>query len=152
MALRDPYRNFKFEVEIDGFTRAGFQKIGGLKHSVEVIEYREGGTNETTLKMPGQSSFDAVTFERGKSDDTDFLTWIQSIFSLDNADGAQGTEDYRKDVTIYLKDKAGSQVVKWTLYNCWPSEMSSSDLDATGNDVVIETLVLQNEGIKEEKV
>jgi len=148
---RDPYRNFRFEVEVDGFTHAGFQKVSGMKHSVNVIEYREGGENEVMRKMPGQSSFEPVTLERGVSDNSDFLDWINTIFNIDNAAGAQGdVEGWRKDVTVYLKNKAGDRVKKYTLLECWPSEKTTADMDASGNDVMIETLVLQNEGVKEE--
>ncbi len=149
---RDPYRNFRFEVEIDGFTHAGFSKVSGLKHSIQVIDYREGGENEIMFKLPGQSTFDPITLERGMSTNEDFVTWIEQIFNLDNAAGAQGqVEGWRKDVVIHLKDKSGSRVKKWTVYNCWPSEKTVGDLDASGNDVLIETLVLQNEGINEDQ-
>jgi phage tail-like protein len=151
MALRDPYRNFKFEVEITGFTRAGFNKVSGLKHDIEVIDYREGGENETSLKLPGQSKFDDVTLERGLSEDTDFVSWIEEVFNLDNAAGAQGSnEDFRRTVVIHLKDKSGTRIRKWTLTNAWPRTKEIGDLDAKGNDVLIDKITLANEGIKEE--
>jgi phage tail-like protein len=151
----DPWRNFKFEVEINGFVRAGFQKASGLKQTTEVIEYREGGENETPRKLPGQTSFDPIVLERGKSADDagDFLSWAKEIFNLDAKDGAQGdSNDFRRQIVIYLKDKGGNRVVKWTCLRCWPSEYSSGDLDAQANDVDVETLTLQNEGIKEERL
>lgn len=149
--MSDPYRNFKYEVEVAGFIRAGFSKISGLKHSVEVIEYREGADNESMRKLPGQSTFDNVTLERGMSNDSDFITWIQMIFNLDNVRGMQHNrvgENFRRMVVIYLKDKSGNRVKKWTLYKCWPAVRTDPDLDASGNDVAIETLELANEGQK----
>lgn len=148
--MADPYRNFKFEVEIDGFVRAGFSKVTGLKHTVEKIEYREGGENETMRKLPGQSSFDDIVLERGSSNDSDFIDWIEQVFTLDKAEGIQGNEEFRKTPVIYLKDKAGNRVKKWTIYRAWPSEKASPDLDASANDVAIESLTLANEGVKEE--
>jgi len=154
--MADPYRNFKFEVEIDGFARAGFSKVSGLKHTIEVTEYREGGENETPRKLPGQSKFDDITLERGMSTDSDFVDWIQQVFNLDNAVGAQGNavgnEGFRRNVIVHLKDKAGDRVVKWTIFNAWPMEEGTADMDATSNDVLIASLVLTNEGIKKEKV
>ena len=152
MAPRDPYRNFRFEVENTGFVYAGFQKVSGMKHSINVIEYREGGENEVMRKMPGQSSFEPVTFERGVSNNSDFLDWINQIFNIDNVGGAQGDVEgtWRKDIVVYLKDKSGERVKKYTLLNAWPSEKAVADMDASGNDVMIETLVLQHEGVKEE--
>lgn len=151
----DPYRNFKFEVEIDGFARAGFSKISGLKHTIEVTEYREGGENETPRKLPGQSKFDDITMERGMSNDTDFVTWIEEVFNLDNSEGSQDNgvgDEFRRTVTIYLKNKAGARVVKWTIFRAFPMEDGSGDLDGSSNDVLIGTLMLSNEGIKKQKL
>ena len=148
---RDPYRNFKFVVEIDGFDQAGFSKVTGLQHSVEVIEYREGGMNETMRKLPGQSSFEAVVLERGISDSDMFNAWITLLYDSDGVDGFQPPEEgWRRNVYIYLRDKSGNRVKKWTCYNCWPSQHMVNNLDASGNEVLIETLTLQNEGVKEE--
>jgi phage tail-like protein len=143
----DPYRNFKYEVECQGFPRAGFSKISGLKQTTEVTDYREGGENETPRRLPGQTTFDDVTFERGISQDTDFLDWTNEIFDVDNVDGNQGGNDFRKDITIWLKDKAGNRVLKWMMRRAWPKERSYGDLDASSSDVLIETLVMCHEGL-----
>lgn len=149
---RDPYRAFRFEVEIDGFTRAGFATISGLSHTVEQIEYREGGENETPRKLPGRSTFEDVTCERGLSDDSDFLQWMTEIYDS-NRDDAQGeVEGWRRTVIVYQKDKAGNRVKKWTVYNAWPSEHSLGDFDASADEVSMETLVLANEGIQQESL
>lgn len=149
--MADPYRNFKYEVEIGGFVRAGFSKISGLKHNVEVIEYREGADNETPRKLPGQSTYDNIVMERGMSNDSDFTDWIQQIFNLDNAEGMQHNgvgDEFRKLIVIYLKDKSGNRVQKWTCYKCWPASNGVGELDASGNDVLIESLEVTNEGQK----
>lgn len=146
---RDPYKNFKFEVEIEGFVHAGFNKVSGLKHTIEMIEYREGAENETMRKLPGRSVFEPVTLERGQSDNSDFVDWINEIFNIDNIDGNQGAvEGFRRDVTIYLKNKAGTRVKKWQLFNAWPGERTDGDLDASANDVMTEGFLLHHEGLK----
>lgn len=153
--MSDVYRNFKYEVEIGGFVRAGFSKISGLKHNVEVVEYREGADNETPRKLSGQSTFDNITMERGLSTDSDFVDWIQMVFNLDNAGGMQDNgvgDNFRKLMIIYLKDKSGVRVKKWVCYKCWPTSNGVGDLDASGNDVLIESLEIANEGIKFESL
>ena len=171
MTLRDPYRNFKFEVEIAGFTRAGFSMIGGLKQTTEVIEYREGGENETPRKIPGQTSFDNATFERGMSAEGSITTpgipnanggdipnWGTQILQLDadaaNPPGTDGASsvDFRRDVVVYLKNKSGERVWKWTLLRAWPAEMEYGDLDAKSNELIIEKMSLAYEGLKSEKL
>ena len=155
MAIRDPFRNFKFRVEVGG-VEIGFRMVSGLKETTEIIEYREGGENETPRKIPGQTTFENVTLERGLcASGVDLLNWRQQIFSLDNpvtehppaTDGASNL-DFRRDVVIYLKNKSGEEVHQWTVIRAWPSEMEVGDLDASSNEVLVEKLVLANEGIK----
>jgi phage tail-like protein len=150
--MADEYRNFKYEVEVEGFTRAGFAKVSGLKQTTEVIEYREGGENETPRKLPGQTKFENITLERGVSFDSDFIDWTNSIYNVDNANGIQGDDNFRRQIVIYLKDKAGNRVMKWTVSNAWPTETGEEDLDSMGNDVLRETITLANEGVKREKL
>lgn len=147
--MSDPYRNFKFEVEVEGFVRAGFSKVSGLDHTVESIEYREGCDNESPRQLPGQSKFGEITLERGMSTDSDFVTWIQKIYDLDKVGGAQGDDNFRKNPVVYLKNKAGTRVKKWAIKKAWPNKKGNPDLDASGNDVAIESLTLVHEGCKE---
>ena len=52
-ARNDPYKNFKFRVEISGITSAGFSECTGLSTEVDCIEYREGG-DFVSRKLPGR--------------------------------------------------------------------------------------------------
>ncbi len=54
---KDPYRQFRFRVEIDGISQAGFSECNFADTTTDPVEYREG--NETTtfrnhaqLKIP----------------------------------------------------------------------------------------------------
>lgn len=142
----EPYRNFKFELEIEGFTRAGFSKVDGLGDTTEEIQYREGGDNESPRKLSGQSNFDDVTLERGMSKDDDFNSWRKQIFNAMNANGEQGSDEYKRTVVIYLKNKAGTRVAQWTLEKAWPKEQKFPTLDASANEVAISSMVLCHEG------
>ncbi len=158
---RDVYRGYKFSVQVAGFERVAFQKVTGLKSSVEVVEYREGNMPDRMEKLAGMMSYDAVTLERGISYDEDFNKWMKQV--CDVVSGAAesptatannsdfGTNSYRKDVTITLHDKTGAAVKEYVLLKAFPSEYTVGDFDATSNDVVISSLVLQHHGIIETK-
>lgn len=158
---KDVYRGFKFSVTIDGFKRASFQKVTGLKSAIEVVEYREGNMPDRMEKLPGMMSFDAVTLERGISFDDDFNEWIQEVTSVvGNAtdpvtrsttknDQGSGEATYRRDVFIALHDKKGEVVKEYELLGAWCSEYTIGDFDATSQDVVISSLVIQHHGIVE---
>jgi phage tail-like protein len=142
----DPYKSFKFEVEISGnmvFAKAGFQNVSGLKMNTEVIEYREGGDALTVSKTPGLTSFEPITLSRGMSEDGDMWEWASKLFDYNNP-STRGK--HRANMKIKLKDRQGNVVRAWNVPNCWVSEYSTGDFDAMGNNVMIETIVVQHEG------
>ncbi len=71
---RDPYKNFKFRVKWDGRYVFGGSKVSALKRTTEVIEYRNGGDMSVSLRTPGRTKFEAITIERGITQDLDFIT------------------------------------------------------------------------------
>lgn len=155
---KDIYRGFKFTVEILGFTRASFQKVSGLKTSIEVVDYREGNNLDRVEKLAGMVTYDTVTLERGLSTDSDFMEWMKKVTNVvgvggqDIPDGGLsdfGADSYRQNITINLHNKQGKRVKSYKLMGAFPSEYSIGDFDATSNDVVISTLVLQHHGIEE---
>jgi len=162
---KDVYRGFKFSVEIVGgggenyfAARASFQKVTGMQSSVEVVEYREGNMADRMEKLAGMMSYDSVTLERGISSDDAFNTWMKDVCDVvsGGGDGVTssgladiGAQSYRRDIKITLFNKQAQQVKSYILKDAWPSEYTIGDFDATSNDVVISTLVLQHHGIQE---
>ena len=41
----DPYKNFRFQLMLDGRVVMGVSKMGALKRTTEVVSYRSGGGN-----------------------------------------------------------------------------------------------------------
>ena len=158
---KDILRGYKFSVSIEGnyFNRVAFQKVTGLKSSVEVVEYREGNMNDRMEKFAGMMTYDAVTFERGISNDDDFNSWMKLVCDISTSgEGVNppsggspdtGEQSYRKDITVKLYNKQGAVAKEYTLLQAFPSEYTIGDFDATSNDVVISSLVIQHHGIIE---
>ena len=73
----DPYKNFKFRVKWDGRYVAGISKVGTLKRTTEVVKHREGGDPSSSRKSPGRTEYDAITLERGVTQDLDFENWAK---------------------------------------------------------------------------
>ena len=156
MARKDPYRNFRFAVSATGLTAdvAGFQKVSGLKKTVEVVEYREGVDPSWPRKLAGQASFDNITLERGYvSGDSEFMNWLKQVADETGtdtvADQTAGSATFHQDVTIDLKNKTGGTVRTWVLTNAWPASYTVADMDASGNDVLIQSLELAYENLTE---
>ena len=144
----DPYKNFKFRVKWDGRYVAGVSKVGGLKRSTEVVKHREGGDPSSSRKSPGRTEYEAITLERGVTQDTAFEQWANKVWNYGAGLGAEvSLADFRKDILLELYNEAGQLVISYNIYRCWVSEYQAMpDLDANANAVAIQHIKLENEG------
>jgi len=154
----DILRGYKFSVSFEQgfFKRTAFQKVTGLKTSVEVVEYREGNMADRMEKFAGMMTYDTVTFERGISNDDDFNQWMKKVCDVtgggtipNGGSPETGLDSYRKNITVTLHNKQGGVAKKYILLDAFPSEYTVGDFDATSNDVVISSLSIQHHGIIE---
>src|SRR6266704_5223722 len=76
MSRVDPYKNFRFLVEIEGITQAGFSECSGFGSEVEVIEYREGGEPTAVRKLPGRAKYPNITLRWAFPPPANFTTGI----------------------------------------------------------------------------
>jgi phage tail-like protein len=142
----DPYKNYMFRVWWDGRPVAGISKVSALKRTTEVVSHREGGDFSTPRHSPAGSKYEAVTLERGVTWDLEFEAWANKVYDV-SAGVVASLKDFRKDVTIQLMNEAGQVVMAYTLFRCWVSEyQATAELDANANAVLIQSIVLQNEG------
>jgi phage tail-like protein len=136
----DPFGGYNFRVEIDGITRAGFKSCSGLEISQNAGTYREGADKSLIVrKIPGLVTTSDVTLARGITNDSELWQWRKKIGS--------GTVD-RRNMSIVLVDEAGKDVIRWNLRNCWPTKWTGPSLDATSDELAIETLVIAHEGLE----
>jgi phage tail-like protein len=138
MTRVDPFRGFRFLVEIDGITSAGFARLKGLSREVKFESYREGGMNEYEHKLAGQVAFPALVLERGLAAD-DLWNWAQST-----ADG----EVTRRNLRITFNDESGKPAWGWLVSSALPVKWTLSDLDGSSPNVAIESLELVHHGIR----
>lgn len=142
----DPYKNFKFRVKWDGRYVAGVSKVSALSRSTEPVTHREGGDPNSSRLTPSTWSFEPITLERGITHDPEFEDWANLIYSVEG-DAAMSLKNFRKDIIIELHNEQGTTVKAYKIYRCWVSEYQAlPELDANGNTVAIEHIVIQNEG------
>jgi phage tail-like protein len=139
VARQDPYKGFRFRVEIDGIQQAGFTECSSLGSHLEVIEYREGGEPATVRKLPGKASYGDVTLKWGMTDNQELYQWhLQAV---------QGNVSRRSGSVVQLDD-TGNEKLRWNFFNAWPSKWDGPSFSAKGNDVSIETLTLSCERVQ----
>ena len=134
-----PLPKFHFEVQWGG-TRIGFTDVTGLEVTTEKIEYRDGASKEYhKVRMPGMQTFGDLTLKRGVfAGDNEYYEWWNSV-SLNTIE--------RRDITISLLNENHEPTVVWKVKKAWPTKVTSTDLNASGNETAIETLVITHEGL-----
>lgn len=137
---KDPFRSYRFRVEIDGIQRLGFRECSGLDSTQDPVEYREGNEIITTRKLPGLNKFSNITLKWGIADDREIWDWRKQA--------ADGTLAARKNVAIILIDQSGQDAVRWNVREAWPTKWTGPSFNATGNEVAIDTLEIAHEGIE----
>jgi phage tail-like protein len=147
---QDPYKNFKFRVKWDGKYVAGISKMTALKRSTEVVEHRAGGDPSASRKSPGRNKYEAITLERGLTQDMNFHVWAGLVWNYGAALGSEvSLANFRKDIYLELYNEAGQLVIAYKVYRCWVSEYQAlPDLDANANAIAIEHIKLENEGFE----
>lgn len=155
----DPLKNFNFLVSFswkNGTTfmssNFGFNKVSGFKADVDVIEYREGGDNISVRKMAGLTKFDPLTFEKGMTNDLQMWNAFKKIFNIDvasatgSAASSSDADSYRGTLLVEIQNRKKTSIKTLEVRNAWISSFEVTDLDAQGSSVVMERMVIQNEG------
>lgn len=141
----DPYKNFKFKILFDGIVVAGVSKVSPLTRTTEVISHRIGGDYSTDRKTPGQTRYNAITVERGVTQDTTFEAWANKVWNYNG--GETSLLDFRKDITLNVCDESGIVVLSYNIYQAWVSEYQAlPELDSKANAVAIQYIKIENEG------
>jgi len=130
----DPYKGFRFRVEIEGIQQAGFAECSGLGSQIDVVEFREGTEpNLTVRKVPGKVRYPDIVLKWGITDSRELYNWHLAVIKGDLQ---------RKNGSIVLLDDQGQEKVRWNFLDGWPSKWEGPTLNARSDDVAIETLTI----------
>jgi phage tail-like protein len=144
MARIDPLRNFRYRLEIDSITQAGFSEVAIAETTIEAVDYREGTDPPHARKLSGLTKYGNITLKWGLTSGgaaLDLYKWHSDI-------SAGQIKDKRKKVVIVIQDEAGVDAARFVVSEAWPIKYDPSDLSGKGNEVLIELLELANEGIE----
>lgn len=140
----DPFTAYAFMVEIDGIEVFGFKEVSGLSNNTDIYEYQEGGENQFTHKLIGQTTFSNLLLKHGVVLDEEIYNWRKLVI-----DGK--IHQALRDGTITLVGEGTSKDRSWNFYKAWPCKWEVNTLSGTSNELVIETLELALERIERSK-
>lgn len=138
----DPYRSFNFLLEIDGVELAGFSECSGLSSEGEAVDYREGADFPLNVrKLPGLRTYANVSLKRGITQNDELFRWYMLVVT-----GA-ALSQIRRNGSVVLLNEAREQVMRWNFRDAWPNKYEGPSLNASGNEVAIETIEIVHEGL-----
>lgn len=138
----DPLLGFNFALELGGNVVGHFTTVSGLGSETTVTEHKivvDG--KEVIRKIPGRLTWGDIELGRGVTSNLDLWEWRKQV-----TDG--GVAGARANGSIVMYDQENTEVARFNFENGWPSNLSSGDLGADAEDVVIETLTIVHEFIE----
>ena len=174
--ITDPLRNFRFLVTFKALPTAGtatktlqeksatfgFTSVSGMAVTTDSIPYREGGYNTTVHQIPGQTTFAPITLQRGVILGTNYnWDWMRNLFATVQGGGTRKvTDNFRCDLEIAVlshpipgANQADDNpadtdhvAMRFNVYNCWPTSVAYSALNAGDNALFVEQMTLVHEG------
>jgi phage tail-like protein len=122
-----------FHLEIDGISAGSFVRCRGLCASVEVVEVREGGSDQVR-RLRGDAAWSSIVLERGVARGGELLQWF--------------AEGRRRDGAVVLLSADGREVSRWAFVRGWPCRWEGPALDAHATAVALELLEISHEGLR----
>ncbi|QWV99070.1 phage tail protein [Geomonas nitrogeniifigens] len=132
-----PPWGFYFRVEF-GISRdkndVRFQMVSGLSVEYDTEEYKEGGENRFTHKLPVRTKYADLVLKRGMLTDSEVIKWFLRAFR---------DRDFEPtDLNVILMNEKGEPLKTWRVSHATPRKWQVSDLNSGENALVIETLEL----------
>lgn len=141
MARNDPFRNFKFRLEIDGIAQANFSEVTIGETLTDAVDYREGTDPSHVRKLDGLTKYGNITLKWGVTTSLELYNWHKAIL-------AGQIQSNRKKVAIVVQDESGADKARFVVSEAWPVKYQPSALNGKGAEVFVEQLDLVNEGVE----
>jgi len=138
----DQILNFRFQVEIDSITVAGFSEVSGFEETIETEDYREGG-GHFVHKLPKAITYSTLKLKRGMSVDDQLWRWFAGC--RDAVLYGKGLE--KKSIKVTVLDEIRESQTYFSFTNAYPIKWSGSTLSATSGAIAIEELEIAHEGM-----
>ena len=138
MANYYPPVGFHFRVEVLGLPANAndvrFMEVSGLSVELGTEEVAEGGENRFIQKYPLRAKYLELVLKRGMLLSSEVVTWVRRCIEDFNIEP--------KNIDIMLLNDEHQPLLTWHVVNAYPTKWAVTDLNATSNAVIIESLQL----------
>ena len=111
-----------------------FQAVSGLSVEYDTEEFKEGGENRFTHKLPVRTKYADLVLKRGMLTDSEVTNWFLAAF--------RDREFTAKDISVILMNEKSEPLRTWNIVHAIPKKWLVTDLNANDNAIVVETLEL----------
>lgn len=136
MAAYYPPVGFYFKVEVLDVTPndldVRFSEVGGLSVELVTEEMPEGGENRFVQRYPVRAKYADLVLKRGLLKDSAVLDWARGCI--------EDLQIETKDIDVKLLDENGDPLMTWHVVGAYPTRWSISDLNASANAIVVESM------------
>jgi phage tail-like protein len=133
-----PPPGFHFKVEVLGLPPndhdVRFTEVSGLSLELVTEDVAEGGENRFIQKYPARAKYPELMLKRGLLVSSEVRSWIE-----------RSIQDFQiepKDVNVKLLNEDHQPLLTWNVVKAYPTKWAVSDLNASNNAVVVESLQL----------
>jgi phage tail-like protein len=116
----------------------GFSECSGLELALQVEEYKEGGNNGQLLKFPTRVTWTNINLKKGVGAGQSLWDWHYGF--------AEGKGKRRDGVIVLLNDLHIPNNI-WYFRRGLPVKYTGPAMNATQNNVAIESIEIAHEGI-----
>jgi phage tail-like protein len=146
MQKLNPIVGFHFSVAFELLPKqsidAKFQSVVGLKATVEMEAFREGGQNRYVHQLPARTGYQDLVLKRSLTSDVSSLSnWCKNTIENFNFKPA--------NLVVSLLNEKGIPIKSWYVSHAIPLSIEYSDFNAEENKLVIETFTLKYNFFKE---
>jgi phage tail-like protein len=132
-----PPVGFHFQVVFAGITGvtdndSRFQSVSGLSAEMNTEDLIEGGENRFVQKLPTRAKYPNLILKRGMLRESALIDWFKDA-----------VENHKfQPVTLYvsLLNEKHVPLSSWSFVDAYPVKWETSRLDATKNEVVVDTI------------
>ncbi|GIK37849.1 MAG: phage tail protein [Chloroflexota bacterium] len=138
---QDHVAAFRFYIEIEGIIKGWFTECTGLSVEREIFEYKEGGVNNFSHKLPVRTKYANLTLKHGMADD-ELWKWFD--------EGSNNGLVSRQRFSILLYDASKTKVKRWNVFDAYPVKWVGPELKSDSSQAAIETLEIAHHGLEME--
>lgn len=150
-----PAVGFHFKVEFMGLKGATendtrFQQVSGLNAEIGTEELKEGGENRFAHRLPQPAKYQNLVLKRGLLTNTALIGWFRDAIENFIFQPLDVNVTLLNTETVDNSDKQSNEspdqkimpLMTWNFIKAYPIKWSVSNLDASKNEVVVDTVEL----------